>query len=738
MATCVLVGLLIYLVLVWLTSARLETVRENFEEHDLARAQAELQLAVDDLVRRTRHVGRRLASWGEVSQQLLSPLFYSYWKDNRLASSRMLPAFVSAVELYGENGLPLAGERSPSFPDSISSDYSQPMVQGVAGRVFMTTVEPVPSQVPEEPPLGYVALGVDVVAALVAENGLRYVNAAALSLPLGEGERIVADDVISRLSFERISARSDEPFRQLLANHMFQVVGLAGMLTLAVYVALGYFLVAPLRRLAKYTELLRTEGAKTAELQPGPGRMMLMELDQLRRSIDDFQSRLEVIHRGLDRKRRRLWKMAHHDALTGCLNRSAFAEDWKHLLGITDGHYADVSLILMDCDHFKAINDTYGHGAGDNVLRAIANTVQQTLRPGDRLYRLGADEFAVMFMDAGPEQVENIAQQCLEAVAWHEHFDEHVKEPIRLSIGLAHSYGASGEGVKNLYRQANVAMYSAKRPGGAKVVVYHQNLERNVSAMLSMEAANAIDAAIATGANMRVHYQPVISLPDGMTCYYEALVRIQCGEELIEPDLFLCQVEERQLEVEFDNAVFGAVLRDLETGRVPSGDGISINISGSSLMRADIVERLGDFVPHMSERDILLEVTETALINQLQVASEGLAELRGQGFKIALDDFGSGYSSLRYLGDMPADVIKFDISLVQVMCGEGPQAEMMAKVVSLVQQPGYELVAEGIESESMLQRVSELGFTHAQGFAVGRPRMFEAQPDEPLVDICLP
>jgi EAL domain-containing protein (putative c-di-GMP-specific phosphodiesterase class I) len=212
-----------------------------------------------------------------------------------------------------------------------------------------------------------------------------------------------------------------------------------------------------------------------------------------------------------------------------------------------------------------------------------------------------------------------------------------------------------------------------------------------------------------------------MNLETGQIEYYEALVRIWDDEGMISPAEIFQIVEDRRLDKECDRAVLKAIHRDLEQGLIPEGRGLSINLSGPSVIEEELLEWMEPFIPHLLKHKIQLEVTETTLINQLRIASNYLDQLRRKGFLVALDDFGSGYSSMRYLATMPVDVVKFDITLIRDLNESSKQRKVIEGLAGLILNAGFPLVAEGIESESMLQRVRKLGFNYAQGYLIGHP-----------------
>jgi len=181
-------------------------------------------------------------------------------------------------------------------------------------------------------------------------------------------------------------------------------------------------------------------------------------------------------------------------------------------------------------------------------------------------------------------------------------------------------------------------------------------------------------------------------------------------------------VQARNLDAEFDLAVIRAIRRDCDTGRLPEGKGVSINISGPGIVNARVIDALLTLLATEPNRKIVVEITETALITQMDTASQNIQRLRAAGALAALDDFGSGYSSLRYLASMPVDLVKFDISMVQLLETGLPRQQLIVQEIAyMVITAGYELVAEGIESASLLDKIVRLGFSHAQGYYFGQP-----------------
>jgi EAL domain-containing protein (putative c-di-GMP-specific phosphodiesterase class I) len=252
---------------------------------------------------------------------------------------------------------------------------------------------------------------------------------------------------------------------------------------------------------------------------------------------------------------------------------------------------------------------------------------------------------------------------------------------------------------------------------------FEQEMAAENQGVFSNWANNAVYEAITHRDGMIMFYQPIVPLDgeaDPSTCDYVALVRIRHDGEWILPSNTFPRLEARSLELELDHAIVSRTMEDLRAGRIPRGSGISINLSGPSLVHEGLCRLLEDFAPFLIHDRIVLEITETTLFSQLSMAIRNLQVLRTAGLKIALDDFGSGYSSLRYLASMPVDIVNFDINLIRGLTQE-PQRHIVHHLAHMIIESGYTMVAEGIDSEELLERVRALGFDYGQGYYFGRP-----------------
>jgi diguanylate cyclase (GGDEF)-like protein len=455
-------------------------------------------------------------------------------------------------------------------------------------------------------------------------------------------------------------------------------------------------------------------------LQDLSGVLPIAEAEKIRESLNQYQNQLLDVHSSLEEKSQELWAMAHHDALTGAKNRRAFDEFMQNLPQVLGERHVSVCFALFDVNHFKAVNDSYGHNVGDQVLKVIAGRISAVLRRGEELFRIGGDEFAVVLVDCDEASALRIAERCHEKIVGYDFGKLGIREPLRISAGLANSRVDDVEDLQTLQWKADVAMYRAKRPGHANVVMFTEALARDAEGLFSSWVNTAVYDAVIYGTGLTMHYQPIADLQDGTICHYEALVRIEQDGELIQPSNIFPVIEARRLEVELDRAVMRQVLADLNARKLPPGTGVSMNLSGPSVVHEQICEWLGEFQPFLKDYRIMIEITETALITQIGLANENLSKLHDQGFDIALDDFGSGYSSVRYLASMPVDVVKFDISLVQGLQDE-TRCNMVTHLAQMILEAGHQLVAEGIEDPATLKAAVGAGFGRGQGFLMGHP-----------------
>jgi len=657
-----------------------------------------------------------LAKWDETRQQLFASEYYEIWRDIRVRDAGKAPRALVTAALYDKNGHQLSKGPEP-MPAEMQFPVRTPLVTREGGKDFLYIFQSVHATPDGGILFGYVGIKTRFAEPVAQAQPYRYADPSQIDSGLKEGQSVTFDAVVNSMRYGLKPNSELEHLQQIFNSFMARLI-LAFLVCLIIAAWLLRMVVfVPLRRLSEYIDRMRDHDS-TIDDRPSGELVIVREFDKLRRSFNDHHVRLSRLNRDLTRSTRNFYDQARRDALTGIFNRRAFEDDWRDLG--KDRRLGKVALMVFDCDHFKAINDTYGHPVGDAVIKAITGCLQQSLRTNDRLYRLGGDEFATVLSDADPHRAESVAERCMRNVLEYDFQQYGMTEPATISVGIALS-DQDGLSLSELLKRADLAMYRAKRPGFNKIQFYGEDMD-DMAALVAAHEINAVFHAIRNIDMIELAYQPVMRLPLEQTEYIEALVRIRSDGEVIHPNSIFPIVHARSLDAEFDLSVIRAVERDLDAGKLALGQGISINISASSIVHSLVVDALIELLGRYPDRRIMIEITETALISQLDLASQNIRRLRDHSARVALDDFGSGFSSLRSLASMPVDMIKFDISMIRLLeSGDSRQKLMLEEIAGLLITAGYELVAEGIETQAMLEKVISLGFTHAQGYYFGKP-----------------
>jgi diguanylate cyclase (GGDEF)-like protein/PAS domain S-box-containing protein len=427
-----------------------------------------------------------------------------------------------------------------------------------------------------------------------------------------------------------------------------------------------------------------------------------------------------------------LQHQAFHDPVTGLANRALFAERVRHAVARARRDHIGLAVIFIDLDDFKTINDSLGHAAGDQVLLEVGKRLATSIRASDTAARFGGDEFAVLLEGVeSAQEAADTAERIQEALAVPLSL-EHKELVTRASMGISVVEGESASDAEELIRNADAAMYIAKRDGKGGYRLFEPAMHEGVLARLELRAD--LQRALASD-QFDLYYQPVVRLGDGRPAGVEALLRWRHPERgLVPPDEFIPFAEEIGLIVPIGRWVLREGCRQaVQMQRlVPSDEPLSmaINLSVKQLQHSDIVGDVRDALADsgLDPASLTLEITETVMMTDTELVVTRLKELKQLGVRLAMDDFGTGYSSLSYLSKFPVDVLKMDRSFLRA--DASPEtAGLATAVVSLGETLDLEVVAEGIEQSEQWTTLRDLGCDKGQGFFFARPMTADAALD---------
>jgi len=404
---------------------------------------------------------------------------------------------------------------------------------------------------------------------------------------------------------------------------------------------------------------------------------------------------------------------ARHDDLTGVLNRSGFIEELKLRLSRDRQHQ---NILLLDLDRFKAVNDALGHHAGDDLVRKICIAISGVIPTGSVLGRIGGNEFGVIVEARSDQAIDHLCTQILKVCSQLRVISGHEVQ-VTASIGVAQQGSMLKE--IELMRQADLALYAAKREGCNRYRRYDAALDQVSRQRLAMEGG--LERALRSG-EFHLVYQPIVTAAEGATVGYEALIRWDSPElGAVSPAQFIPVAEDTGLILDIGEWIARQALRDC---RRWDGPYVSINLSARQFLRHNIAGRILQYAEDadVPAGRIQIELTETAIIDDVERAAHNLKVMREAGVRVALDDFGTGYSSLVYLNQFAIDCIKIDKSFVDNVTRDHQSAMIVASVAKLAASLGMSVVAEGVETQAQRTVLAAAGCGLMQGFLFGRPR----------------
>ena len=428
------------------------------------------------------------------------------------------------------------------------------------------------------------------------------------------------------------------------------------------------------------------------------------------------------------RLERELAHQAFHDSLTNLANQALFRDRVEHALARASRSGEPMAVLFLDLDNFKRVNDSLGHTAGDELLVSVAERLRGCLRLSDTAARLGGDEFAILLEDVGFEaEAEAVATRIIEAL--QQPFGRGEREVfVSASVGIAFpSPGTTGD---QLLSEADLAMYTAKRRGKGRWETYRADMHAEIADRLELEGD--LRHGLARG-ELVAHYQPIVSLTSGAVTGVEALVRWEHPTRgFMPPDTFIPLAEESGLVTELGRQMLLQACTQVRAWQVqhPATAGeltVSVNVSPRQLQDDTVLGHVREALQAsgLPARSLVLEITETAMMQDTEATIEKLHALKALGVRLAIDDFGTGYSSLSYLQRFPIDLLKIDRAFVSTLAGGedggSDQGSLAATIVSLAKTLRLRAVAEGVETEDQAAALAALGCELAQGYLFARP-----------------
>ncbi|MDE2349960.1 MAG: EAL domain-containing protein [Gammaproteobacteria bacterium] len=538
-----------------------------------------------------------------------------------------------------------------------------------------------------------------------AEGRIDYLNQAAALLL---GQRF--DQLIGR-SFADVATLVDETDRRALGDPVRKALTSGG----------------------------RISAGKRAVLVPAAGgaeHSVEMSVSPLRAEGTHVSGVVVVLHdtselRGLTRQ---MSYQASHDALTGLVNRREFERRLQEAMDSARAGDTTHALAYLDLDRFKLVNDTCGHTAGDNMLREVASLIKEAVRDSDTVGRIGGDEFALLLAGCPLEKARQIADDVVRSVGDYRFVYKDRIFNIGVSVGLV-EIGRDDATIEDLINSADSACYVAKKQGGVKVHVYSAHEEASARHSGEIQWLQKLQGALRDN-SFELYFQPIVHAQQGGVSgpALEVLLRLKMegGRPGALPAEFMRAAERYRLMPRIDRWVVQAVLSALGHGglKLPSGRSIAINIAGQTLGDADFLEFVVDCFDHtgVAPGDVCFELTESAVVANMEPARRFVEVLHGMGCEFALDDFGGGLSSFTSLKTLPMDYLKIDGSFLRNLAVDTVNQAMVAAMIDLSRTLHFRVVAEQVEDQGSLDTARRMGIDFVQGFIVARPQPLSIVP----------
>ena len=513
-----------------------------------------------------------------------------------------------------------------------------------------------------------------------------------------------------------------------ITSHAFEKAGLAILIVGTPVISIVYFTyhkyLDEIKASAEQAEQAERERAEAegarAESERARAEQAERHVEELNRHIAE-QERISV---QLQESKDHFRNAAFHDALTSLPNRALLAENLKFVIERAKQHEDyQFAVLFLDLDRFKNVNDSLGHSIGDQLLIAMARRLEHCIREVDMVARLGGDEFAIL-LDGIPNfgDATNMAKRIQEKLespfnlSGHEVF-------TTTSIGIANS-STGYDHPEDMLRDADTAMYRAKAQGKACYEVFDKGMHARAVYLLQMETdlRRALERE-----EFRVHYQPIVSLENGQLAGFEALIRWEHPERgFISPVDFISLAEDTGLIIPIGMWILRRACEQLAKWQWQSHANrnlfMSVNLSSKQLAQASLVNQIREVLQqtHVDAKHLKLEITESAVMDNAETAVQLLRRLKALGVQLSIDDFGTGYSSLGYLHRFPVDTLKIDRSFIGRIGEAAENIEIVRTIVSLAENMGMEVVAEGVETLAQFSQLRALNCQYGQGYLFSR------------------
>jgi diguanylate cyclase (GGDEF)-like protein/PAS domain S-box-containing protein len=723
-----------------LGDADLPAGRIGIEDQSTSLAQlgGAINQLLDDLDKR----GTRLKDREELFQRLVETVHDAvlvHRENIVFANARFLDMLgMSATEVVGR---PLAHFAAPEYVDLVAAnlrrrlagesaperyeielvgkhgevtrvELSSTVIESAGEPALLLTALEMLASLPQEPiasrPRAMVTLDAmgESVITVDADGRIDYINHAAESLLAQTSDQVVGK------TFPDVASLVDETDRRSLGDPVRKALATGGRVTMG----------------------------KRAVLVPVNGsleRSVEISVTPLKSDGTDFTLGLVLVMHDTSEMRgltRQMSYQASHDALTGLVNRREFERRLREAMDAAQTGDVAHALCYLDLDRFKVVNDTCGHTAGDNMLREVATIIKDAVRDSDTAGRIGGDEFALLLVGCPLEKARQIADDVVRAVSDYRFVWKDKIFNIGVSIGLVEI--GRGEGsIEDIMNSADSACYVAKKQGGVHVHVYSAREEANARHSGEIHWLQKLQGALRDN-RFELYYQPIVpasaSVERGPAL--EVFVRLEpeSGQPSVPPGEFIRAAERYRLMPHVDRWVVQAVLSALGRGgmRLPPGRSVAINISGQTLGDADFLEFVVDCFDHTGANpvDICFEVTESAVVANLDHVRRFIAVLHGMGCEFALDDFGIGLSSFTTLKTLPMDYLKIDGSFIANLAVDTVNQAMVGAMIELSRSLHFRIVAEQVEDQLSLDTVKQMGIDFVQGFIIARPQPLSITP----------